>query len=208
MNWKTITKLYGLIGVLVFLFSSCCINETDSERLLTKEQANWVPDSSLNSFLMESENGVRESFVLRDYSDTTITLVNEQCNYETVFQQKWSSYQSTFANHHQIEMTLNTLNYARLDIGLNWNQQASWDFTNNENIPHAYTSNDYPNPSSMRFVNNKTINGCLYPKVLALTFADADVSENGIIEADFIPEHGIVHYKLKSGISYYRMPMP
>lgn len=208
MNWKIITKSYGFIGVLLLLFSSCCVDESDSVRLLTDEQANWIPNSGLKSFLMESECGVKESFVLSEFSDTIISFVDEQCGCTMVFQRKWSSYQSTFANHHQIEMTLNTLNYARLDIGLNWNQQASWDFTNNENIPHAYTSNDYPNPSSMRFVNRKTINGCAYSKVLTLNFAESDVAENGIVEADFIPKQGIVHYKLRTGISYYRKPMP
>ena len=89
MNWKIISKSYGLIGAFLLLLSSCCVNETDSERLLSNEQANWVPDSSLTSFLMESESGVRESFVLSEFSDTIISFVDDQCGCNVVFQRKW-----------------------------------------------------------------------------------------------------------------------
>jgi hypothetical protein len=207
MNWLNNFKL-AVIAITCVLVSSCCIGYDDYHKLLTDEQAAWVPDSTLKSFIMENEHGIKESYVLDSFQDTIITMINDKCDCETVFQRRSAAYISTFNNSHHFEIRLNTINYTDMDIGLNWNQHASWDFDKNEQIPHSYTSNNYPNPTSISIVSDKTIKGLSYPKVMNLKFAPADVEETGIIEADFIPLMGIVHYKLKNGVSYYRKPMP
>lgn len=200
------TKHYWLFSIML-LASSCCINVSDSFNEISEDQIRWIPDSTIRSFIMESEHGIKESFVLRTYNDTTITLT-DQCDCKTVFRQRNSEYISTLNNYHNFEMEINSLNYVRMDIGINWDQQASWNFSENRNIPHAYTSNDYPNPSDMIFVKNKTINGTKYPEVLVLKFAQEDIDESGITEANFIPKYGIVSYTINNSIKYYRKPMP
>lgn len=207
MNCLNKSKL-TIVVITCIIVSSCCIDYDDYHKLLSNEQAAWVPDSTLRSFIMENEHGMKESYVLDRFQDTIITMKNNKCDSETVFQRRSAAYISTFNNSHHFEIRLNTINYTDMDIGLNWNQHASWDFDKNEQIPHSYTSNDYPNPTVMQIMNNKTINGRSYAKVMNLEFAPADVDEAGIIEADFIPLEGIVHYKLKNGVSYYRNPMP
>jgi len=207
MSWLN-KIMFSVIIMSCTVFSSCCIGYDDYHKLLTAEQAAWVPDSSLKSFIMENEYGIKESFVLDRFEDTIVTMNNDKCNSQVVFQRRSAAYISTFTTEHHFELILNTLNFTDLDIGINWKQQASWDFDKNEQIPHSYTSNNYPNPKSISIVSDTTINSQSYPKVMILKFASADVEETGVIEADFIPLQGIVYYKLKNGVSFYRNPMP
>lgn len=206
LSWLNNIRAFGVFVFCVFL-SACCIGEKDYHRLLTPEEAAWVPDSSLTSFIMQADNGLIESYVLISFIDTVSTLINN-CNVKSVDQRRQALYYSTFHSHHNIEISISTTNETRLDIRLNWYFNASWDMDRNKQIPNRYADNNYPNPVQMSIINNKNLKGHIYPEVLNIQFSASDVEENGIIQANFIPEYGIVHYELKNGVAYFRNPMP
>ncbi|PIE88623.1 MAG: hypothetical protein CSA04_00975, partial [Bacteroidetes bacterium] len=114
-------------------------------------------------------------------------------------------YTSSLSNNHNFEYRLDAVNNIVFQLGINYKQWASWDFEEGKETRSGYDSNDYPEAYKITFIDDYTLNGETYQKVMKAEFRTEELVEDWQIEEVIIAaKEGPIWYRLKNGVDFFR----
>lgn len=194
-----------LVAVSMVFFSTSCDRCLDGDlyKSIPADIKAFVPSDTITSFTMVSEDGISETYILERYLDTIEGFPPDRCGYVESWDRMNVVYTSTLGNDHNLEFRLDALNDIYLSIGINWEQWISWSFDADEIAPSGYDQG-YPEAITIEFKYDYTISGRTWEKVLKASFNGDDLEEWEIQEAVFATHTGLVWYRLKNGVEFFR----
>ncbi len=196
-----------LVAVSMIFFSTSCERCLDGDlyKFIPADIKAFVPSDTITSFTMISEDGISESYILERYLDTIEESEPDRCGYVESWDRMNVEYRSTLGNGHNLEFRMDALNWIYLSIGINWDQWITWNFETNDIGSSGYDNgNEYPEAIKIVFIDDYIINGRTWEKVLKATFNGDDLEEWEIQEAVFATHTGLVWYRLKNGVEFFR----
>ena len=194
-----------LSSALILLFCVSCEQclEGDLYRSIPASIKAFVPADTISQFTMVSEDGIAETYILERHLDTIEEFPPDRCGYIESWDRIDVVYTSTLGNDHNLEFRMDALNDIYLSIGMNWEQWISWNFDTNEIAPSGYDQG-YPEADNIVFLDDYTIHGRVWDRVLKATFNGDDLEEWDIKDAVFATNTGLIWYRLKNGVEFFR----
>ncbi|MCK9167762.1 MAG: hypothetical protein M0O94_04315 [Bacteroidales bacterium] len=203
MFWKT--RIIISTGLLMLITACDPCQEADAYQCIEKNIKALVPDQTITSFTLISQDGFAESYRQESWYDTIEAFEPDRCGNVFRWDRMGAMYRSTLNNDHNVEFRLDALNNTQLTIGINYKQQIAWDFKESSIIASGYDNPDYPEATYIAFHDTLTTGGRTWEQVLEARFSDSDINAEQIKEVLFAAHHGIIWYRLKNGVEYFRV---